>query len=68
MLKYIQSLNKILADIKQAIVTIAGTKFQFCISGLKVVGYVYHANGKHPNIAKVIEILDWLDLVNLTKV
>lgn len=68
MLKHIQFFAQIFADIKQAETIIAGIKSQFCIFGLKVVDYIYDANRKHPNAAKVIKILDWLDFVDLTKV
>ena len=37
------------------------------MSGLNIVGYVYDVNKKHPDAAKVIKILDWLDLINWTK-
>ena len=67
MLEHIQSFDRVLTDIKQVGTTIAGTKSQFCISGLKVVGYVCNANGKNPDVAKVIKNLDWLDPVNPTK-
>lgn len=40
MLKHIQSLNKVFADIKQAEATIANIKSQFCMSDLKIVDYV----------------------------
>ena len=48
-LEYIQFFDKVFTNIKQAGATIAGTKFQFCMSGLKVVGYVCDANRKHSN-------------------
>ena len=64
MLEHIQSLDRVFADIKRARTTIVGSKSQFCMSGLKVMGYVCDANEKHPDAAKVIKILDWPNLVN----
>ena len=58
MLEHIQSLDKVLADIKQAGATIAGAKSQFCMSGLKMVSYVCNAKRKHSDAAKVIKIFD----------
>src|SRR5262249_49007883 len=41
--------------------TIAGEKSQFCIAGIRVVGYVCDADGRHPDWAKVEKILMWPD-------
>lgn len=67
MLGHIQSLNKILINIKQAGASIAGIKSQFYIFGLKIVSYICDVNRKYLDAAKVIKTLDWLDLVDLTK-
>lgn len=58
MFKHIQFLDKIFADIKQAEVIIARAKSQFCISGLKIVGYVCNAEKTQSNTAKLIKILN----------
>ena len=57
-IEHIQNLDKVLADLKQAGVTIAGAKSQFCQAGLKIVGFICDADGCHPNTAKVLKILD----------
>ena len=36
------------------------------MSGLKIMDYMCDANGKYPDVAKVIKILDWPDLVDPT--
>lgn len=40
MFEHIQFLDKVFTNIEQAEITIAETKSQFCMSGLKVVGYI----------------------------
>ena len=65
-LEHIQSLDKVLADIERAGATISGIKSQFCMAGLKVVGFVCDINGRHPDTAKVIKILDWPDPIDIT--
>ena len=65
-LEHIQSLDKVLADIERAGATISGLKSQFCMAGLKVVGFVCDIKGRHPDAAKVIKILDWPDPIDTT--
>ncbi len=65
-LEHIQNLDKVLADLEQASVTIARAKSQFCRAGLKVVGYICDANGRHPDTSKVLKILDWPDGTDVT--
>lgn len=55
MVEHIQNLNKILANLKQAGVTIARAKSQFCWAGIRIVNNV---NDHHLNILKVFKILD----------
>ena len=57
-IEYIQSHNKVFANIKQAEAMIAGAKSQLCMSGLKMVGYVCNIKRRHPDAAKMIKILD----------
>jgi hypothetical protein len=57
-LKYIQNLNTILADLKKAEFTIFAKKSIFYIIGLKIVSYICDANGKHSNYIKVLKILN----------
>ena len=58
-LEHIQNLDRCLCDIERSGCTIAGGKSQFCMSGIKIVGYVCDADGRHPDTAKVIKILQW---------
>ena len=58
MVEYIQNLDKVLADLERAGVTIAGAKSQFCRAGIKIVGYICDANGRHLDTSKILKILD----------
>jgi hypothetical protein len=57
-LKYIQSLNAVLADLERARFIISAEKSVFYITGLKIVRYVYDANERHSNYVKVLKILE----------
>lgn len=57
-IKHIQNFDKVLADLKQMGVTIAGAKSQFCQAGIKIVGYICNANGCHSDTSKLLKILD----------
>lgn len=39
-LEHIQWLDRVLADLEHAGCTISGAKSQFCMAGLKIVGYI----------------------------
>ncbi len=65
-LKYIQNLDKFLTDLERAGITIAGAKSQFCCIGIKIVGYIYDANSRYPDISKVLKILDWPECTDIT--
>ena len=65
-MEHIQNLDVVLADIERAEATVSGEKSQFCMRGLKVVGFVCNINGRHPDAAKVIKIVDWPDPVDTT--
>ena len=45
--KHIQNLDKILADLEQADITIANTKSQFGQAGFKIVYYICNVTGRH---------------------
>lgn len=45
MIKYIQNLDKVLADLKQVEVTIIRVKSQFYQANIKIIGYIYNADG-----------------------
>ena len=65
-MEHIQNLDVVLADIERAEATVLGEKSQFCMRGLKVVGFVCNINGRHPDAAKVIKIVNWPDPVDTT--
>jgi hypothetical protein len=54
----------VLANLERAGLTISGAKLQFCIEGIKVVGYVCDIEGRKPATAKVIKILEWSKFPN----
>ena len=58
-LKHIQWLDAVLVDLEKAGCTISGEKSQFCVAGLKIVGFVCDSDGRSPETAKVIKILEW---------
>ena len=66
MVKHIQNLDKILADLEQAGVTIAGAKSQFCQADINIIGYICDTDSRHPNTSKVLKILDWPECTNIT--
>jgi len=57
-LEHIQSLDRTLVRLERAGCTI-GPKSQFCINGISIVGFVCGAEGRSPDSAKVIKILEW---------
>lgn len=64
MVEHIQDLDKVLFDLKQVGVIIARAKFQFYWASIKIVRYIYDANGRYSDISKVLKILDWLKYTN----
>jgi len=67
MLEHIRNLDATLERMERAGATI-GPKSQFCMPGLKLVGYVTDADGRHPPTARVIKILEWEPLDNAKEV
>ena len=65
-LEHIMWLDAVLADIERAGCSISGIKSQFCMPGLKIVGYVTDSEGRHPDVAKVIKIIDWPEPTDAT--
>ncbi len=59
MVEHIQNLDKVLADLERAGVTIARAESQFCRASIKIVEYICDANSRHPDTSKVLKILDW---------
>ena len=66
MVEHIQNLDQVLADLERAGVTISGAKSQFCQAGIKIVGYICDAAGRHPDTSKVLKILDWPECTDTT--
>jgi hypothetical protein len=58
-LEHIQNLDKVLADIERSGATISGEKSQFCMEGIKIVGFVCNARGRSPESAKIAKVVDW---------
>lgn len=56
--EHIQNLDKVLADLEQANITITRAKSQFCQLGFKIVGYICNANGCYLYILKILKILN----------
>ena len=56
-LKHIQNLNRTLADLERAGAIFSAIKSIFYIAGLRIVGYIYNAEGRYSNSIKVLKIL-----------
>ncbi len=65
-LKHILNLDKVLADLERARITIARAKSQFCCASIKIVGYICDADGRYPDTFKVLKILDWPECTDVT--
>ncbi len=57
-IEHIQSLDKTLVHIERAGCMISGVKSQFCMDGIKIIGYICGAEGRSLDTAKVIKILE----------
>ena len=68
MVEHIQNLDKVLANLERAEVTIAGAKSQFCQAGIKIVGYICNIDSCHLDTSKVLKILDWPKCMDTTSV
>jgi hypothetical protein len=58
MLEHIMWLDGVLADLERAGCTISGFKSQFCMPGIRIVGFMYDYLGRYPDSAKVIKIVE----------
>lgn len=65
-LKHLQNLNAILANLERARCTIR-PKSQFCVNGINAVGFVCDEDGRHPASDKIIKILKWTRCNNITE-
>jgi hypothetical protein len=67
MMKHIQTLNRVLVDLKRAECTVSEIKSQFCCAEIKIIDFVCVMNDRHSNITKVIKILNWLVCTDLVE-
>ena len=58
-LEHISWLDSVLVDLERAGCTISGEKSQFCMPGIKIVGFVCDSEGRRPDSSKVIKLLEW---------
>ena len=58
MVEHIQNLDATLCDLERAGCTI-GPKSQFCMNGIKMVGYICDADGRRPASIPVEKVVDW---------
>jgi hypothetical protein len=65
-MEHIQSLNKTLVQLERARCTIS-PKSQFCINRINIVGFVYRAEGRTLDSAKIIKILEWKPYTDVSK-
>lgn len=68
MLEHIMNVDKTLLAFECAGLTISGEKSQWLMAGLKVVGYVCDAGGRHPEVAKIMKIINWPEPTNASEV
>ena len=66
MVKHIQNLDAVFVNLEKAGITIASTKSQFCYVGIKIVGFIWDLDGRHPDTSKDLKIFDWPKCINIT--
>ena len=57
--EHLMNLDKVLLDIERAGATISGEKSRFCAVGVRIVGFVCDAEGRHPDEEKIAGIICW---------
>jgi hypothetical protein len=67
-MKHIQWLNDVLANIERVDCTIFEKKSQFCCEELRVVEFVCDVERRHSDTAKMIKILNWFSCQNVADV
>jgi hypothetical protein len=67
-MKHIQWLNDVLADIERADCIIFEKKSQFCCEELRVIEFVCDVERRHSDTTKVIKILNWSSCQNAVDV
>jgi hypothetical protein len=63
-MEHIQSLDRTLERLERAGCT-TGPKSQFCMDGIRIVGFICGAEGRSPDSAKIIKILEWAPCRNV---
>jgi hypothetical protein len=53
-------MNRVLTNLEKAGCTILKAKSQFCMPRFRVIKFVCDALERHPNISKIIKIVEWL--------
>jgi hypothetical protein len=61
-------MDRILTDLKRVGYTISEAKSQFYMSKFRVVGFIYDALKRHPDISKIIKIVEWLFPNDITEI
>ena len=67
-LEHIMNIDKVLTNMELAQACISGEKSQFCQQRIRIVGYVCDEEGRKPDAAKVLKILDWPPCNSCTEV
>ena len=56
--KHIQNLDQLLANLEGMEVTISRAKSQFCQADIKIIRYICDTDGRHLDISKILVILE----------
>lgn len=66
--EHIKNIDVTLLEVERSGFTVSGEKSQFCVAGIKIVGFICDADGRHPSSTKVIKILEWGPCTDVTSV
>ncbi|KAJ5542891.1 Retrovirus-related Pol polyprotein [Penicillium sp. DV-2018c] len=58
-LEHLQNLDKTLYLLELAGAIVSAEKSQFMMSGMEIVGWICHLNGRRPEEAKVAKVIEW---------
>lgn len=67
-LEHLVNIDQTLLNLELAGVCVSVEKTSWCVSGIKMVGFVCDSDGRHPESTKVLTILDWPACVNVSQV
>ena len=68
MFEYLQNLDRVLAELECAGITISAEKSYFCLASIKIVGFVCDYKDRYPDQGKISKILFWPDYRNISDV